>query len=62
MAYMYARDEPAIKEWIEANKTADGAQAYLDKLVHGVSDHEEYLGLVGRQRLDELIEMRERRE
>ena len=62
MAYMYARDEPAIKEWIEANKTAEGARAYLDKLVHGVADHEEYLELVGRQRLDELIEMRERRE
>ncbi|NOR83614.1 MAG: CoA transferase subunit A [Ardenticatenales bacterium] len=62
MAYMYARDEPAIQEWIEANKTAEGAQAYMDRLVHGVADHEEYLERVGRQRLDELIEMRERRE
>jgi acyl CoA:acetate/3-ketoacid CoA transferase alpha subunit len=62
MAYMYARDEPAIKEWIEANKTADGAQAYMDRLVYGAADHEEYLELVGRQRVDELIEMRERRE
>ncbi len=62
MAYMYARDEPAIKEWMEANKTAEGAQAYMDRLVHGVADHEEYLERVGRQRLDELIEMRERRE
>jgi acyl CoA:acetate/3-ketoacid CoA transferase alpha subunit len=62
MAYMYARDEPAIQEWIEANKTAEGAQAYMDRLVHGVADHEKYLERVGRQRLDELIEMRERRE
>ncbi len=62
MAYMYARDEPAIQEWMEANKTAEGAQAYMDRLVHGVADHEEYLERVGRQRLDELIEMRERRE
>ncbi len=62
MAYMYARDEPAIKEWMEANKTAEGAQAYMDRLVHGLADHEEYLERVGRQRLDELIEMRERRE
>ncbi len=62
MAYMYARDEPAIKEWMEANKTAEGAQAYMDRLVHGVADHEKYLERVGRQRLDELIEMRERRE
>ncbi len=62
MAYMYARDEPAIQEWIEANKTAEGAQAYMDRLVHGVADHEKYLERVGRQRLEELIEMRERRE
>jgi len=62
MAYMYARDEPAIQEWMEANKTAEGAQAYMDRLVHGVADHEKYLERVGRQRLDELIEMRERRE
>ena len=62
MAYMYARDEPAIQEWMEANKTAEGAQAYMDRLVHGVADHEKHLERVGRQRLDELIEMRERRE
>src|SRR5512143_2013325 len=29
MAYVYGRDEPGIREWIEASKTAEGAQAYL---------------------------------
>jgi glutaconate CoA-transferase subunit A len=62
MAYLYARDELMIKEWIEANATPEGAQSYLDKYVHGVADHQEYLELIGRGRLDELVTMRERRE
>ncbi len=62
MAYLYARDEPMIKEWIEANATEEGAQAYIDKYVRGVADHQEYLDLIGRDRLDRLVEMRERRE
>ena len=51
-----------IKDWVNANKTAEGAQAYLDKYVHGVADHQEYLDLIGQERLDELVQMRERRE
>lgn len=62
MAYLYARDEPMIKEWIEANGTEEGAQAYIDKYVRGVADRQEYLELIGRDRLDRLVEMRERRE
>ena len=62
MAYLYARDEPMIKEWIGANKTAEGAQAYLDKYVYGVANHEEYLKLIRQERLDKLVEMRERRQ
>ena len=62
MAYLYARDEPMIKDWVTANKTAEGAQAYLDKYVHGVADHQEYLELIGQERLDELAQMRESRE
>jgi glutaconate CoA-transferase subunit A len=62
MAYLYARDEPMIKEWVEANKTPEGAQVYLDRYVYGVADHQEYLDLIGRGRLDELVAMRERRE
>jgi len=62
MPYLYARDEPGIKEWVGANKTAEGAQAYLDKYIYGVKDFEEYLALFGRERLDKLVEMREKRE
>ena len=47
MAYDYGRDEPAIKEWVEMSKTAEGAQEYLDKYVYGVKNHDEYLELIG---------------
>jgi glutaconate CoA-transferase subunit A len=62
MAYLYARDEPGIKEWVAANKTAEGAQAYLDKYVYGVADHQAYLELFEQERLDRLVETREKRE
>jgi glutaconate CoA-transferase subunit A len=62
MAYVYGRDETAIREWVEASKTAEGAQAYLDKYVYGVKDHAEYLALVGQERLTQMVVERERRE
>lgn len=62
MAYVYGRDETAIREWVEASKTAEGAQAYLDKYVYGVKDHAEYLALVGQERLTQMVAGRERRE
>jgi acyl CoA:acetate/3-ketoacid CoA transferase alpha subunit len=62
MAYMYGRDEPAIKEWVDMGKTAEGAQAYLDKYVYGVKNHEEYLKLIGEERLQACVELREKRE
>src|SRR4030042_788419 len=54
MAYMYGRDEPALREWIEASKTAEGAQAYLNKYIHAVKNHREYLDLIGQKRLTQL--------
>jgi acyl CoA:acetate/3-ketoacid CoA transferase alpha subunit len=62
MAYMYGRDEPGIREWVEMSKTAEGAKAYLDKYVYGVKDHESYLSLIGQERLNQCVELRERRE
>jgi acyl CoA:acetate/3-ketoacid CoA transferase alpha subunit len=62
MAYMYGRDEAGIKEWVDMSATAGGAQAYLDKYVHGVKDHTAYLDLVGKERLDQVVETRERRD
>ncbi len=61
MAYVYGRDEPIIKEWVEASRTAEGAKAYLDKYVYGVKNHQEYLELIGQERLDKLVEEREKR-
>jgi acyl-CoA hydrolase len=62
MAYVYGRDEAETRVWIEASKTAEGAQAYLDKYVHGVKNHDEYLKLIGDERLKQCVELRERRQ
>ena len=62
MAYIYCRDEPEIKAWVEAAKTDEGAQVYLKDWVYDLADHQAYLDKVGRERLDRLVEGRERRE
>lgn len=62
MAYMYGRDEPGIKEWVEMSATAEGAKQYLDKYIYGCEDHAAYLELVGDERLRQALEARERRE
>jgi len=54
MAYVYERDEPAIKEWVEMSQDPASTQAYLDRYVYGVRNHEEYLDLIGRERLQAL--------
>jgi acyl CoA:acetate/3-ketoacid CoA transferase alpha subunit len=61
MAYIYGRDEPIIKEWVESSRTAEGAKAYLDKYVYGVKNHQEYLELLGKERLAQLVDQREKR-
>ena len=61
MAYLYGRDEPGIKEWVEMSKTAEGAAEYLARYVHGVKNHDEYLRLIGEARLKQCVELRERR-
>jgi acyl CoA:acetate/3-ketoacid CoA transferase alpha subunit len=62
MAYMYGRDEAAIKEWVEMSKAAEGAKEYLDKYVYSPKNHDEYLKLIGEEKLQECVELRERRE
>ena len=57
MCYVYERDEPQIKEWVELSKTEEGAQTYLDKYIRNVSNHQEYLELVGEERLQQLKTM-----
>lgn len=54
MVYLYERDEEQLREWVDASKTEEGTEAYLDKYVYGVADHQEYLELVGQERLEEL--------
>jgi len=62
MAYVYGRDEPVIKEWVEMSKTVEGTQSYLDKYAFGVANHQEYMQLIGEERLARLVDERERRE
>lgn len=62
MAYMYGRDEAGIKEWVDMSASAEGAKAYLDKYIFGVKDHAAYLEMVGKERLQQALDSRERRE
>lgn len=54
MCYLYERDEPQIKNWVQASKTVEGTQAYLDQYIYGVADHQQYLDVVGADRLQAL--------
>lgn len=54
MVYVYERDDPGIKQWVEAAKDPTTSQAYLDQYVYGVRDHAEYLELIGPERLQAL--------
>ncbi|MGD8405874.1 MAG: CoA-transferase [Anaerolineales bacterium] len=62
MAYLYGRDEPGIKEWVKMSKTAKGAEEYLDKYVYGPKNHDDYLKLIGKEKLEECADLREKRE
>jgi hypothetical protein len=59
MVYLYGRDEPEIKAWIDANQTAEGAAAYLEEHVHKVPDHAAYLEWLGEERMAALRRDRE---
>ncbi|MBI5959740.1 MAG: CoA transferase subunit A [Chloroflexi bacterium] len=52
--YSYARDEEAIREWVNAAQTPESTAAYLDSYVYGVPDHAAYLERIGSARLDDL--------
>jgi glutaconate CoA-transferase, subunit A len=62
MAYLYCRDEPEIKAWVDASATDEGAQAYLQEWIYDLPDHQAYLAKVGDERLNRVVEGRERRE
>jgi len=54
MVYLYERDEDQLREWVEGSATEEGTKAYLDKYIYGLPDHQAYLDLVGRDRLEAL--------
>lgn len=59
MPYLYARDEEILKEWVECSKTVEGSQAYLDKYIYDLQDHQAYLARIGPERLGRAEEKRE---
>ena len=62
MAYLYCRDEPEIRAWVDASATEETAKAYLQEWVYDLPGHQAYLEKVGQERLDSLVEGREKRE
>ncbi len=51
----YDYDAAAIKNYVEATRTPETLQPYLDEMVHGVPDHAAYLEKIGGQaRLSQL--------
>jgi len=54
MAGSYVRDEPHIKGYYTDAKDAEKAQAYMEKWIYAVPDHEAYLDLVGRDHIESL--------
>lgn len=58
MCYIYGRDEPQIREWVQASQEPATSQTYLDKYIYNVKDHAEYLKIIGTERLHALREGR----
>jgi len=52
MPYYYWRDEEHLSWYVEASKTEETTQEYLQKWVWDLKSHEEYLALVGKEKLD----------
>jgi acyl CoA:acetate/3-ketoacid CoA transferase alpha subunit len=57
MCYQYVRDEPRIREWVEAAQEADTTRAYLEKYIFNLKDQHEYLEMIGAERLSQLRDM-----
>ena len=59
MCYEYGRDEAQIREWVQASSDPQTTQDYLEKYIYSVNSHQEYLNLVGQERLESLKSMPE---
>jgi len=51
---LYERDEEHIKNYAVNSKDVQEVQEYLDKWIYNLADHEEYLDVVGRAKLEKL--------
>lgn len=60
MCYLYRRDEPQIREWVEAAQEPHTTRDYLEKYIYNVRDHQQYLELIGAERLESLRSGRQR--
>lgn len=60
MPYLYYFDEEHIAEWLEASRSQEGADRYLDKYVFSVSSFDDYLELCGGLNKIEYIKRREK--
>ena len=54
MCYVYSRDEDQISSWVEASRKRETTDAYLEKYIYSLSDHKEYLTIIGDDRLRQL--------
>ena len=54
MCYAYERDEEHLLEFLKAAEAEETTQEYLRQHVYGPKTHEEYLTLIGRDRLEML--------
>jgi len=54
MPRAYDRDDEVYMGFLESAKTEEGTEAFMKKYVYGVSGHDAYLDLVGRDRLERL--------
>jgi hypothetical protein len=54
MCYRYVRDEPQIREWVEASQAEETTRQYFEKYVYSVPDHRAYLEKIGAGRLKSL--------
>jgi len=59
MCYVYGRDEAQIREWVQASSDPQTTRDYLDKYIYGVNTHQEYLQLIGLERLESLKSLTE---
>ena len=54
MTALYERDEEHIRNYAKDSKDIEQTKQYLEKWIYDVKNHDEYLELVGEQRLSEI--------